>query len=264
MINKYLKNPLWQIVALLIILFIYLGLISFLPDIKWGKTELKKAEIKEMFEPSADIKVDKIIPPQTLIDNPNKQEATDTSKQRILWIGDSMLEKLMQPAQEYADANGHKLFPVVWYSSSTLWYGQSDTIRFFIKKFKPTYVFIVLGANELFIRDIFKKRHKYVKRILEQIDTLRYVWIGPPNWKDDTGINDMIKTFVPDNQFFESRNLTLDRISDGAHPTKAAAKIWMDSIARWVMHDSRYPILLNKPDKKIKSRPHATLLQPMY
>ena len=76
-----------------------------------------------------------------------------------------------------------------------------------MKKFKPTYVFLVLGANELFVRDIIKKRTKYVKNILQQLDTVKFVWVGPPNWKDDTGINTMILRNVGSDRYFPSKNL---------------------------------------------------------
>ncbi len=259
------KNPLWQIVVLLIISFIALGFYSFKNKAfnVFGE-EIRQSDIKQICEPQTDALAYRIQYPKTILGNPNKREAIDTTKQRILFFGDSMLEGLMWRAKAYATANGHKFFPVVWYSSSTKWYGESDTITYYIHKFKPTYVIMVLGANELFIRDIFKKRNKDVKNIIKQFDTLRYVWIGPPNWKDDTGINDMVMANMPANQYFDSRQLTYQRAKDGAHPTRRSANRWMDSIASWIMNTSRYPILLNEPKSNAKTHPHPTLLQPMY
>jgi hypothetical protein len=174
-----------------------------------------------------------------------------------------MLEGLMYRAKEYTDFNGHQLYPVIWYSSSTLWYGQYDTLSYFIKKYKPSYIMIVLGANELFVGNIFEKRNKYVKRILQQIDTIPYVWIGPPNWKDDTGINDMIITNVGKGHYFESKKLTYKRGHDGAHPVRSSSNMWMDSIAQWMMTDCQHPILMQQPTVKETPHPNPTLLQPL-
>ena len=196
----------------------------------------------------------------------NKKDTviTDTAKQRILLIGDSMLEGLMLRMRDYAAYNGHDLKTVIWYSSSSLWYGTSDTISHFINKYKPTYVMLVLGANELFIRDIKNKRLRYVKRIISQMDTLPYVWVGPPNWKDDTGINDLILNNVGNTKYYPSKDLSYDRTSDGAHPTHKSAALWMDSVATWVQTESSYRINLHRPPDTVRYRqsPNATLLQP--
>ena len=65
---------------------------------------------------------------------------------------------------------------VIWYSSSTLWYGSCDTLSYFVKKYNPTYVILVIGGNELFIRDV-RSRDKFVKNILRQIGNRKYFWV---------------------------------------------------------------------------------------
>ncbi len=183
--------------------------------------------------------------------------------QRILLIGDSMLEGLMRRLKDYTAYNNHKIKTVIWYSSSTKWYGNSDTLKYYINQFKPTYVFLVLGANELFISDIIKKRQKFVNHIKKQLVGVKYIWIGPPNWKDDTGINKLILKNVGAKRYFPSKNLSYRRTSDGAHPTRSSAAAWMDSVAVWVMKESMYPIMLAKPKKKAKISANVTILQPM-
>ena len=74
-----------------------------------------------------------------------------------------------------------------------------------MKTYKPDFVFICLGGNELFIKDIKKKRTKYVQKMVADIGSTPFVWIGPPNWKEDTGINDMIHSVVGDERFFLSK-----------------------------------------------------------
>ena len=195
-------------------------------------------------------------------DTVEKPAVMDTTAQRILLIGDSMLEGLMLRMRDYSEFNKHELQPVIWYSSQTEWYGKSDTLKYYINKFKPTYVMLVIGANELFVPKIIERRQKYVEHILAQIDTIKFVWIGPPNWKEDTGINDLILTNVGEKKYYPSKNLTYNRFKDGAHPTHESASKWMDSIAAWIMTKSKYPIRLNQPTEKRKGTPHAILLQP--
>ena len=105
-----------------------------------------------------------------------------------------MLEGLGPRMAAYAKNNGHKLNNVIWYSSTSQVWGESDTLKHFIKRFKPDYIIVSLGANELFVKDIIKKREKFVTRILSQIGNISYIWIGPPNWKEDTCINELVES----------------------------------------------------------------------
>ena len=193
---------------------------------------------------------------------PEKIE-TDTAAQNILIIGDSMLEGLNPRLAAYADKNGHTLHSVIWYSSTTKYFGESDTLKYFIRKYNPSFIFLSLGGNELFVRDIIEKRDKYVKKILADIGNIPYLWIGPPNWKQDTGINELVKQNVPAGNFFLSDGMTFERQKDGAHPTHASAALWMDSIARWMPDHSAHPIRMDLPDNP-KGRPaEVVVLQPL-
>jgi hypothetical protein len=109
-------------------------------------------------------------------------------------------------------------------------------------------VFVALGANELFVRDVKKHREKYVKNLIEQLGDVEYLWIGPPNWKEDTGINDLIRSYTPRGKFFLSKEMHFDRASDRMHPTRKAAAKWFDSIARWMPEYSTHPIKLEEPE----------------
>jgi len=229
-----------------------------------GKTEyfeIKKTGLKKFFYQIPDDIIAKKIAVRDTINNINNE--IDTTSQRILLIGDSMLEGLMRRLKDYTVYNNHKIKTVIWYSSSTAWYGSSDTLKYYIKKFKPTYVFFVLGANELFVPNIVKKRQKFVNHIKKQLVGVKYIWIGPPNWKDDTGINKLILKNVGEKRYFPSKNLSYRRTKDGAHPTMSSAAVWMDSIAVWVMKESMYPIILKKPKKRTKTSANVTILQPL-
>lgn len=171
----------------------------------------------------------------------------DTASKTILFIGDSMLDGLSPRLAAYASHNGHKLYSVIWYSSSSEIWGKSGRLKSYISRVNPDYIFICLGANELNVRDIAEKRERYVRKIVGDIGAIPFVWIGPPNWKEDTGINDLIAANVPAGSYFRSKGMNFERRKDGAHPTQASAALWMDSVARWVQLHSAHPIALTVP-----------------
>jgi hypothetical protein len=298
-IKTYLKeNPLWEIVFMLVVSF---GLITIYSFIDWNfkipEIEIKKTEISQVFKNNSKkennnstknlpastdtVIVERIIKIDTLIkgknikikydtifkyDTINKEEfmtRLDTTKQRIMIIGDSMLEYLRLRLRDYCQENNHQLKTVIWYSSTTEYFGKSDTLAYFIKEFDPTYIILVLGANELFVRDIKQKRQKYVEHILKQIGNRKFLWVGPPNWKDDTGINELIVENVGAKRYYPSLKLKFKRHKDGAHPLKTSAFAWMDSVADFISHKSMYPIVLNKPTKTSKNSTNTTMLQPL-
>lgn len=186
----------------------------------------------------------------------------DESPQTILFIGDSMLEGLSPRMAAYANENGHSLYSVIWYSSTSEVWGETSKLKEYIEQFKPSYVFIALGANELFVRNIKERRDKYVKAIISQIGDLPYVWIGPPNWKEDTGINDLIEKNARKGSFFLSNGMHFDRAKDGAHPTRKSAGLWLDSVARWMPEHAAHPIKMNKPKAQTAKANRVIVLQP--
>ncbi len=257
-------QELWKFIIILITTLLVLTGYSFVDfDIEIANKRLKKTEIKNFILGQEDEMFALEIRGRDTVKQVMLQQPMDTSSQRILLIGDSMLEGIMLRFKDYTAQNNHYLKTVIWYSSSTLWYGRSDTLRYFIDKYKPTYVVLVLGANELFVRNIKRRRTRYVKHILEQIDTLNFVWIGPPNWKDDTGINDMILDNVGELHYYPSKKLNFRRARDGAHPTHSSAAEWTDSIAVWIENGSYRPIKMERPTKKNRKSANVTILQPL-
>ena len=186
----------------------------------------------------------------------------DSLPKTILFIGDSMLEGLGPRMAAYADHNGHTLYEVMWYSSTSEVWGRSDRLAGYIGRIKPDYIFICLGANELFVKDIAEKRAKYVDRILADIDTIPYLWIGPPNWRDDTGINDLIASRTSRGSFFLSDGMHFERSKDGAHPTRESAAAWLDSVARWMPRHAKHPILMETPSEQSARAKRVFVHQP--
>ena len=187
---------------------------------------------------------------------------TDTASKTILFIGDSMLEGLSPRLAAYAAQNSHTLYTVIWYSSTSEVWGKSGKLTSYINRLHPNYIFICLGANELFVRDIKTKRDKYVKTLIDETAGIPYLWIGPPNWKPDTGINDLIAANTAPGTFFVSNGMHFDRGKDGAHPTRASAIQWMDSVARWMPLHSSHPIKMETPAKSTGSPKRVFVHQP--
>jgi len=98
--------------------------------------------------------------------------------------------------------------------------------------------------------------------ILEKAITpnTKMIWVGPPNWKKDTGINQMLLNELGEKRFYSSEKLKLARAVDGAHPTFTAARVWADSIVHWVQHDSKYRFKLDKAPKKMGKNPGCIFL----
>lgn len=193
---------------------------------------------------------------------PQKKEK-DNSPQNILFIGDSMLEGLARRLVDYTEANGHTQHTIIWYSSTSEKWATTKTLDHYIEKYKPTYIIVCLCSNELFVRDL-DDRDKYIKTIISKIGNIPYTWISPPNWKEDTGINQVIIDNIGMERYFDSRDLDLPRGKDHAHPTFNAAKIWFDAYALWVGSDSTiYPIKMDKPEKEVKLN-NIVVLQPDF
>ena len=239
-----------RIFALLLVALIAVVGYSLAPwTLQVGRLELKKIDLPDAL---------RIVPEQAVAAADKKDSFTpaplDTARQRILFFGDSMLEGLSRRFADYAEANGHDLQSVLWYSSTTQLWAETDTLQHFLRQANPTFIVICLGSNELFVRDL-PKRNQYVEQILRKVGNVPYVWISPPNWKDDTGINDAILRHVGPHRYFDSRHLTLQRGRDGAHPTFEAAATWMDKAAAWMQSDSTaHPIRLLPPQKKAEHR----------
>jgi hypothetical protein len=172
----------------------------------------------------------------------------DTTSQRILLVGDSMGQSVFFALQKYCQNNGHQLFLEAVESSTLLWWSKNDTLAKLIEKYDPTYIIMSLGSNELFVPRI-EKRKSNLENILEQIGDIPFIWIAPPNWKEDTGINTMLANTIGEKKVFFSKDLKMERMKDGAHPTWKAAFYWADTISSWIMTKSQYPILLKKTKK---------------
>jgi hypothetical protein len=265
-----IKNPFFSILFILGCSIIYLFVTTYQKEnIQIGNYKLKKNGLKKYFSSLQNIDqadtIKKNNIPVVIKDSFQETEKiikSDSGSQRILLIGDSMLEGFGLRMNDYCTHNNHEMMRIIWYSSTTQWFASCDTITHFINKFNPTYIILVIGSGDISAKNVLSERLPYVEKILSQIKGHPYIWVGPPNWKEDTGINELLEKTNPEGTFFLSKNLKFDRTSDGVHPTHPSAAKWVDSVATFIVHKSIYPIQLDFPEKKTNKRMNSFLLSP--
>lgn len=245
----------WLLVAALVIV---IG-VAFLDDIEIGDWKVRKAPFREalLAERNTTSGGEDSYLSGGMEEGENGSsheiQPTDSTAQSLLIIGDSMTLNLAYRLAEYAKHNGHTIHAVNWDSSNTKIWAGCDTLDNFIKRYNVTYVFISLGSNELYIKNP-ESRRPYVQTILDKVGDLPYIWIGPPNWKEDSGINDMLEATCRPGGFFRSAGMEFERKKDKIHPTRRASALWIDSIMRW-MPKSSHPILADLPPDTIGKAP---------
>ena len=239
--QKTMNNS-WKLAALLLIAMTALLGYAFLPTGVAGTLHLKQIALAPQAATT-----------ELLVEADSAEtvaEPVDTTSQRILLFGDSMAELLALRFADYANANGHELTCVSWYSSSTRQWAETDTLDHYMRTVRPTLVLISLGSNELYTRDM-KRCERHARAILDRIGGVPAIWIGPPNWCEDFGINQQLLDIMGPNAFYPSLNLTFERQKDGRHPTPAAARVWVDKIVEWMTSGHAiHPIRLDKPQKR--------------
>lgn len=247
-----MKSPyvgLWLLLAVSLSIFL---LVAFSDDITLAGHTLKKAPFRSALLGETSSSDSLYAPLDSLDSEAMEQEitvSTDSTPKSILLIGDSMTFNIALRMAKYARQNGHQFHAVNWDSSNTKIWAESDTLRYYMDKYKADYIFISLGSNEVYFKDP-SVRMPYVRKILSVIDTVPYVWIGPPNWNEDTGINDMLARVCRRGSFFRSEGMTFERKKDKIHPTRKASELWVDSIMRWMPH-SAHPILADSPSDSL-------------
>lgn len=179
----------------------------------------------------------------------DNSSAIDSSSQRILLTGDSMVEEFAKRMGQYIKNSPHTFRSVPVYSSTTISWAYTDTLDNLIGYIKPTFLILCLGSNQLFAKNLneIDRSVKKIKQKVKQYGIKKFLWIGPPNWKEDKGINTILLRNLGPKRFFISKNLQLPRKSDGAHPTEKGAEIWADAFVDWFMKKSLYPVILNNP-----------------
>lgn len=170
----------------------------------------------------------------------------DSTQHIVLLIGDSMGQGLKLPLKKNVESNGHQFIAAVERSSSIIKWAGTKKLDKLLKEHKANYVMISLGAN-----DIDSKQLEYyeerIQTLVEKMPDIKFIWIGPPLWKKDSGMEEMMAHKIGKERYFDSKSIKIPRAGDGIHPTWRGYKLWADSISTWLMRESRHKIMLN-PD----------------
>lgn len=247
---KSAYTGLWLLLATALAVFL---LIEVSPDLDVAGWTPKKSRFTAFLtseEASGPLQFGETVPDtlDILKEEVHKTE-TDTLPKSVLLFGDSMTFNLALRLACYAAQNGHSFHAVNWDSSNTKIWAESDTLQHYLKLYNVDFAFITLGSNEVYFKNP-EVRLPYVKKILKKLEGIPYVWIGPPNWNKDTGINDMLAGVCAPGTFFRSEGMEFKRKADHIHPTRQSSALWMDSIMRW-LPSSAHPILNEIPSDSL-------------
>lgn len=171
----------------------------------------------------------------------NAVDSADTTRTRVLLFGDSELDHLRTPVYNYCRNNNCDLVATItWYGSTTVQWGKGDSLQKYLDKYKPDFVFCVLGLNELFIPNVEPRREpvQHIQALVKQSGA-KFYWVGPAAWKEDQGICNMLREEVDTLCYYPSNKLTLERANDHRHPSRDGSKVWFDSVAVAVTRDTR-------------------------
>ena len=152
----------------------------------------------------------------------------DRGPQRILLFGDSMVPVLAPRLADYCLENGHALFPAVWYGSTIIYWAWQDRLDQLLGELRPTVVIAALGSSELAVREV-GECEPYVAAIVRKVGGRKLYWIGPPNWRDDTGVNALLARVLGPSRFFRSDRIELEHRADNIHPTAKTGDKWVNT-----------------------------------
>lgn len=253
----------WLLITLA--MFIFIGL-SLYDDLEIGDYKLSKASFPETilttteplydevsarneYKEENDTDSIEIIPPVVI--------QPDTTVHNVLVFGDSMTHHLAMSIAKYGTKNNYKVTGVTWESSSIPGWLHSDKLQKYIEQSHPDYIIVSLGSNEMGLKS-FERRIPDIRKLVEKLDTIPYIWVGPPLWKEDTGMYAVLEKALPKGKLFRTEGFYIERGPDHIHPTKKGADVWADSIMVWIGR-SDHPILAEKPDSGTTTKGHRII-----
>lgn len=157
--------------------------------------------------------------------------ADDLHGKVVLHVGDSMVgghQGLTKFLEAKFVAAGAKFVRDWKVSEQVVSFDKSKRLRELLDKHKPDIVIITLGANDVFV-PYPQALAPNVQHIAKRIAPRQCVWMGPPTWKPDTGIVEVIRSNAAPCRFFDGSGLKLDRGKDGIHPNDKGGAAWANA-----------------------------------
>jgi hypothetical protein len=215
------------------------------------KIDSPKIALKDTVVRLADSKSDSIVDEIVSLPTSLKADSSlnDSTHHRILLLGDSEAGGIKNVLNDYCLSNGHKLVATLeWYSATSVNFAKADTISKLIARYKPTYVIVLFGLNEVLARDGANRR-AMAKLFQKRLRKVPYAWIGPTNWGQDFVVTDAFRAAADSAAFFSSKSLALPKSSDGRHPSLSGYRIWMANIANWLQTSARWKMKMLPPNR---------------
>jgi lysophospholipase L1-like esterase len=151
------------------------------------------------------------------------------------------LEKALSP---HFEALGAKYVQDAITSAAIITFDKNDHFAKMLASNNPDLVIITLGANDVFL-PAPQRLAKNVASIAKKTAGRRCFWMGPPTWKKDTGIVDVIRENCAPCIFYDSSPLKLERLADGIHPDTKGAETW--AAAFWDFYRTQPTVPANAP-----------------
>lgn len=179
---------------------------------------------------------------------PPAQAEGNAGAQRVLLMGDSQAGGLFRVVNDYCVENGHQLVATfTWFSATTYNFAYSRKVEELLAEHRPTLVILVLGLNELYAADT-AKRAVAARALHAKLADVPYLWVGPANFTEDRGINEVYARTALPGRFMLSKHLEIPRGSDRRHPSTAGYRLWMQSIAGFMRESPlQYPFPFEEP-----------------
>jgi len=152
----------------------------------------------------------------------------------VLLVGDSMVggsQGLTRALQQRFEAEGAHFVRDYKVSESIVSYDKSSKLKDLVARHHPDVILLTLGANDVFVpfpAALTGNVQSIAKRMAGD-GTPDCYWLGPPTWKPDTGIVQVLRDNVAPCKFFDASALTLQRAADGIHPTDRGGAEWAKS-----------------------------------
>jgi len=153
----------------------------------------------------------------------------------VLQIGDSFAAALGMELGKLLKGAG--LRTALEYKTASYipnWSYEGDVPKF-VSRYRPDLVLITLGANELEIPKPVD-RIKSIKHLVSTLGGRPCVWVAPPLWKPDTGLQQVIRDNVAPCRYLDSNALVHDlpRGHDKIHPSLEGRQIWAKIVFDWL------------------------------
>jgi hypothetical protein len=149
----------------------------------------------------------------------------------VLHVGDSMVGGnwgLTKALEQRFTGEGAKFVRDFKVSESIVSYDKSPKLKDLLAKHHPDIVILTLGTNDVFVPYPAAMAGN-IRNIVGRIGARECYWMGPPTWKPDTGIVQVLRDNVAPCKFYDSSNLKLQRAGDGIHPTDRGGAEWASS-----------------------------------